>query len=188
MKSAIRTFIAIKIVPENELKSFIGKAKIAFNDESIKWVDENNLHLTLRFLGQTSAEQVKKITRSLEKIAFQTGRFPVQLKGAGYFKSNRAPKVLFVDINDAESLKELAMSIDEEVVMTGFEPENRKFNPHLTLARIKFIKNIESFLLFIKDWKEKEFQTVQVTEIIYYQSILNSDEPVYKPLGKFKLK
>lgn len=188
MKSTIRTFIAIKIVPENELKSFFVKAKNTFSDERIKWVDESALHITLRFLGETTSEQVLKITASLDRIAAQTTHFSVRLKGAGYFKNRRMPRVLFVNIENAEPLGSLAEIIDSEILKSGFVRERKIFKPHLTLGRIKFLKNIDNFILFLSEYKEREFQTVQVTEIIFYQSILKSEGPIYKPLSKFNLK
>lgn len=188
MKTTIRTFIAIKIVPEDELRSFFAKAKNTFRDERIKWVDESTLHLTLRFLGETTKEQVQKITGSLEMIADQTERFSVQLKGSGYFKNRQMPSVLFVNIENAEDLKRLAKNIDKEIVKAGFEMERKVFKPHLTLGRIKFLKNIDRFKLFLSDYEYRGFQTVQVNEIIFYQSILKSEGPIYKPIGKFELK
>ena len=187
MKDTIRTFIAIKIVPQNELKSFFGKAKKSFSDEPIKWVDENNLHLTLRFLGETTYEQVHIISRSIENIANQTENFSLILKGTGYFINNRLPKVLFIKVAESENLKNLAKLIESEVSEKGFESDHKSFKPHLTLGRIKYLKNIERFDLFYNNWKEYEFQTVQVEEIIYYQSILISNGSIYKPLGKFEL-
>ena len=188
MKDTIRTFIAVKIIPGNQLKSFFGKVKNTFPDESIKWVDENNLHLTLRFLGETSSVQIKKINQSLVKISDCTENFSFKLKGVSYFKKNRMPRVLFVNIEEKGNLEKLAGLIEDEVRKAGFSSKEKIFNPHLTLGRIKFLKNIDRFFLFIKDWKENEFQTVRVNEIIYYQSILNSNGSVYKPLGKFVLK
>ncbi len=188
MKDTIRTFIAIKIEPAEELADFFRKAKNTFNDEPIKWVDENNLHLTLRFLGESSHEQVEEVLHSLEKIAHQTRNFSIQLKGVGYFKNRRMPKVLFINIEEITHLKNLAGLIENEVRKAAFKPEERVFSPHLTLGRIKFLNNIDRFIQFTNDWKDIGFQKVHVNEIIYYQSILNSKEPVYKPLGKFKLK
>ena len=95
MKNTIRTFIAIKIVPENELKTFFAKARNTFGDERIKWVDESALHLTLRFMGETTKSQVQEITSSLERIANQTKRFSIILKGSGYFKNRQMPKVVY---------------------------------------------------------------------------------------------
>ena len=188
MKDMIRTFIAIKIIPENELKSFLAMAKNTFRDERIKWVDEFALHLTLRFLGETTHEQVKGIIRSLEKIAVQTEPFSVQFKGTGYFKNRQMPSVLFVNIENAEDLKRLAKNIDKEIVKAGFDIERRVFKPHLTLGRIKFLKDIDRFKMFLNDYKDQEFQKVQVNEIVFYQSILKSEGPIYKPIGKFELK
>lgn len=188
MEKTIRTFIAIKVIPENKLKSFFGNAKSTLLDESIKWVDENNLHITLRFLGETSEQQVEKINQALEKIAHQTERFSIKLKGAGYFRNKGLPRVLFINMDEIIKLEFLAGSIENEVQKAGFVPEERAFKPHLTLGRIKFLKNVDRFIHFANDWKDSEFQNINVNEIIFYQSILNSKEPVYKPLGKFKLK
>ncbi len=188
MKDTIRTFIAIKIKPEEELKVFFKKTKKAFSEEIIKWVDENNLHLTLRFLGETSNEQVQKIIHSFGKIAELTENFQLKLKGAGYFKSNGVPRVIFINLEEISSLKLLAEKIESEVQLAGFDADQREFNPHLTLGRIKFLKNSDLFIQLVNEWKEFEFQVVPVNEIIFYQSILNNREPVYKPLGKFKLK
>lgn len=188
MKNTIRTFIAIKIEPAEKLADFFRKAKKAFNDEPIKWVDTNNLHLTLRFLGETSNEQVQKIIFSLEKIASRTKGFQIKLNGVSCFKSNGNPKVIFINIDEIDKLKLLAGEIENEVRVAGFDPDKREFNPHLTLGRIKFLKNIDGFTQNLGEWKNTEFQTVRVDEIVYYQSILNDREPVYKPLGKFELK
>jgi len=187
MKDTIRTFIAIKIIPQNELRSFLGTAKNTFFDESIKWVDDDNLHLTLRFLGETNNKQVHEISRSIRNLSIKTKKFSIELKGTGYFKNNRIPKVFFVKIEESENLKNLAKVIDSEVSEAGFESNLKSFKPHLTLGRIKHLKNIERFVLFNNDWKEYEFQTVQVSEIIFFQSILNNNGPIYKPLDKFLL-
>ena len=188
MEDTIRTFIAIKIIPEEKLVTFFRKVKKEFSDESIKWVDENNFHLTLRFLGETSKEQVEKVNRSLEKIAHQTENFSIKLSGVGYFKNKRMPKVLFINIREIQNLKNITGFIEAEVGRAAFELENKAFNPHLTLGRIKFLKNRDKFIQLVNDWKEVEFQTINVNEVIFYQSILSSREPVYKPLGKFELK
>ena len=188
MKNSVRTFIAVKIEPERELKTFFRELKKLFSEESIKWVDEDNLHLTLRFLGETTNEQVQMLLSSLKKIALQTGNFKIKLKGVGYFKSNRFPRVIFINATELTNLKLLAASIEEESQNTGFEPEGREFNPHLTLGRIKYLKNRDRLIQFISEWKDSEFQEVLIKEIILYQSILNEKEPVYKPLGKFELK
>ncbi len=188
MRDTIRTFIAVKIIPEAELVTFLRRIKEEFSNDPIKWVDENNLHLTLRFLGETSYEQVQKINHSLEEIASQTERFSVKLKGTGYFKNKGVPRVLFIKMDEIVKLEILAGLIENEAQKAGFEPEERAFNPHLTLGRITFLKNREMFIQLANEWKEIEFQIVYVNEIIFYQSILSGKEPIYKPLGKFKLK
>ncbi|MBN2637055.1 MAG: RNA 2',3'-cyclic phosphodiesterase [Prolixibacteraceae bacterium] len=188
MNNTIRTFIAIKIVPNKKLFDFIWNAKRSFSDEKIKWVNTNNLHLTLHFFGETTNEQVQKICNSLAELIGHTEKFTIKLNGVGFFNNRGEPKVLFVKIEDeSNNLENLVQYIEEEVVKAGFSRKEKRFYPHLTLARIKFLKNKQQLIQLKDEWNNFEFQSTTVEEVIFYQSILNEKEPIYKPLQKFKL-
>jgi 2'-5' RNA ligase len=184
----MRTFIAIKIVPEKKLLDIVSTLRKTLEGEAISWVDTNNLHLTLRFLGETSDEQVLKITGLLDDISQNYHRFQFNLKGVGFFKSKNQPRVLFLSVENDLLLKQLAAEIEEMVVSLGFSREEKSFHPHLTLGRIKFIQNKNAFYSLAGELKCAEIQSVTVSEIIYYQSVISSAGAIYKPIHQVHLK
>ena len=188
MADLLRTFIAVKIDPDPVLLNMISELKGSTDSKGIKWVDENNLHLTLKFIGNTMPGRVNEITSVLMNIA---GNFPVfsfEMEGVGYFKSRGIPKVLFVKIIDKGSLKNLADEIDIRLADIGFEREERQFHAHLTIARIKYIDDKQSFYRLTDKYKSCPLQKVKVKELILYQSILKSHGPFYKELSVVRLK
>ena len=184
----MRTFIAIKIIPEKKLLDFVSTLRTTFEGEAISWVDTNNLHLTLRFLGETSDEQVLKVTRLLDNISLNYHRFQFILKGVGFFKSKNRPRVLFLSVENDLLLKQLTAEIEEMVVSTGISREEKSFNPHLTLGRIKFLQNKNAFYSLTSELKGAKIQSVSVSKIIYYQSVLSSAGAIYKPIQIIQLK
>lgn len=184
----MRTFIAIKIIPEKKLLDIVSILKKSLEGEAISWVDTNNLHLTLRFLGETSDEQVLKITGLLDDISQNYHCFQFNLKGIGFFKSKNQPRVLFLSVEKDLLIKKLTSEIEEMVVLLGFNREEKLFNPHLTLGRIKFLQNKNAFYSLAGELKGAEIQAVTVSEIIYYQSVLSSAGAIYKPIHVIQLK
>lgn len=187
MKETIRTFIAIKITPGEKLLEIIAELKKSLASEEIRWVDSDNLHLTLRFLGETNPFKVNEISEMLEVISRQFQPFQFELKGISVFKKKTQPRVLFVSIENNLELKQIAAEILEMSKTLGFKSEENTFNPHLTLGRIKFIQNKTDFYALINKFTETKIQSVIVSEVIFYQSILGSAEPTYKPIKIFKL-
>jgi len=187
MKEAIGTFIAIKIVAEKRLIDTFSNLKKSLSDEEIKWVDTDNLHVTLRFLGETNRKQVSEIINVLESVSENFKPFVFEIKGAGVFKNKMQPRVLFLSVENNQILFQLADEIRNKLRSFGFEDGEKSFNPHITLGRIKYIKNKDSFYALANRFKDVKIQMVTVTEIIFYQSILNSDGPTYKPIKIVKL-
>lgn len=183
----MRTFVAVNVNPFPGLLNTLKELKSELAPEAIKWVDENNLHLTLKFLGDTSVGQVDEIKNALQEITRRFATFYFRLNGLGFFKTKGMPRVLFVKIEEAEMLRELAAEIDEQLARLGFEKENRPFSPHLTLARIKFLKNKKRFFQAVENQHDLYMDEVPVSNLIFYQSILNPQGPVYKPLKIFEL-
>lgn len=156
-------------------------------DEPVKWVSPNILHLTLKFLGDTLPSQVDEIGEELNQVSKMFSSFSFQLEGLGFFKNKGMPRVLFVNIKEGEVLQHLAAEIDNRLSKLGFETETRQFNPHLTLARIKFLKNKKRFYQVVEEYRNTFFQTVAVGELLFYRSILNPEGPEYRELGACKL-
>ncbi len=187
MNKTIRTFIAIKVNPEPKMVELFQELKSKLADEAIRWVELNNLHLTLRFLGDTTSVQVQEVSRMLDEISNEFQSFKFNLTGIGYFKNKGQPRVLFVNIENDEALKLEAQQIENRVQQLGFEREDREFQPHLTLARIKYIKQKGKFFSLVNGWDNVEIQQVKIEDIVFYQSILYPEGPVYKPIKIVKL-
>lgn len=187
MEKILRTFIAIKIIPDHNFIQLISLLKTKLKDHKIKWVDENNFHLTFRFLGNTTSDQIENIKSKLENITGKYKSFPLNLKGLGYFESKGKPRVLFVKTEKSQTLEMLAEEIKNHIIPFGFKEGNLEFKPHLTLGRIKFMKDKNSLISMLQNFEDTEIQKIYVSEIIFYQSILSSTGPVYKPIKIFKL-
>lgn len=187
MKDTIRTFIAIKIEPEKKLNELFLHLRNALKGEEIRWVDINNLHLTLRFLGETSGEQVSETIKVLESIASHFNSFQIEIKGVGVFKNKIQPRVLFLSVVNNFIMKELADEIREKLNFMGFDEDEKTFNPHLTLGRTKYIENKDAFYALANRYSDEKIQQITVSEITFYQSILSSAGPTYKPIKIVKL-
>lgn len=182
-----RTFIAVKIKPKDKLLKTYTKLKNELDNEKIKWVNSDNFHLTLFFLGDTSEEKIEEVKNQLSNIADQYAVFSVKLKGIGVFKNLNKPRVLWVGINQYEMLQNLKTLIDKEMTVLGFHAETREFKPHLTLARMKWINDKQKLSQLLEEYKSEFFQQTEIKELIYFESVLRSTGPIYKPIEKYML-
>jgi RNA 2',3'-cyclic 3'-phosphodiesterase len=187
MSQLLRTFIAIKFLPEKSLLELIQKLKSELKDEPVKWVADENLHLTMKFLGDTTIQQVSEIKNILRELAAFHSSFAIKLRGLGYFKSKGMPRVLFIKLENEDRLKQLALEIDEKLAKIGFPKEGRPFKAHFTVARIKFLKNRKNFYETAEKYHDTFFQSAHIYDIIFYQSHLKPSGPEYKVLDKIPL-
>jgi 2'-5' RNA ligase len=188
MQKEIRTFVAIKIVVGEEIKNQLDDFKQIFKSDKIRWVDPDNFHLTLRFIGNTTREQLYSLVDGFEEVVKTIECFPLRIKGSGYFNSKGKPRVVFVKIDDSEPLIALVKAIEQVVVEYGFNEELKSFRPHLTLGRIKHLDSRTKFYSIVEELKDLSYQNVDVSEFVIYQSILKPEGPEYKPIKTFKLK
>jgi 2'-5' RNA ligase len=183
-----RTFIAIKINPKQPLLKLISELKEKLKSEQLKWVEEHNLHLTLHFIGETSPDQVKAVSNILQFATKNHPVFNLNLSGTGYFGTFNRPTVLHVNIENNAELQLIVNDIAKGLTALGLPGNLKSFSPHLTLARMKQLQNLQHFHAMVEKSKEQYLQSTEVSEIIYYESILQPAGPVYKPIQVFKLK
>ena len=182
-----RLFIATKIKLETKTYQTIYQIQRTLAKEKIKWVELSNIHLTLKFLGDTDTEIIPKITEKLEEIALSFSPTLLQMHSIGIFPHLKRPRVLWIGLDDNQKIVELANIIDDYMIDLGFEAEKREFKPHITIGRIKFLKNIRLMKDIINQYKDIIFQQVPIQEFILYESILRPQGPMYKAIAKFKL-
>lgn len=182
-----RIFIAVKTEPGPELHKTLATFRSVLGGERIKWADPVNIHLTLAFLGDTEEGKIKSLSVMLKEKCRDFGDFSFQLKGTGVFKSLRDPRVIWIGIEPSDKLNNLNEQIVAGLKETGFQLEERLFRPHITIGRIKSLKDADNLKTLISRYADKMIQKVDVNEVILYESILMPAGPLYKPLEKFKL-
>jgi len=182
-----RIFIAVRIEPGEELLKMISSFKTVLKNESIKWTETSNTHITLVFLGDTEEKRIKEIDVILSGICCGFGSFDIILSGAGIFRSLSDPRIIWAGINNSKELTDLNKSISGRLRETGTHLEAKPFNPHLTLGRIKRLNDTQELSRQIENYKDKKIQKIRVSEIILFESILRPEGPVYTPLGRYSL-
>lgn len=183
-----RLFIAVDVIPDEGLISFYRKLKKLLEGLSIRWVDEKLFHLTLKFIGDTEESRIGLIKSALSEVTGYVAPFTFGIGGPGFFGSKKNPRVIFSEITQAGGLTDLSFRIDEKLATKGFEKEQRRFNAHLTLGRIKYLSDNTLLFSVVQQYRDTFFQTVNTQEVILYESILRSDGAEYIPLEKFLLK
>jgi RNA 2',3'-cyclic 3'-phosphodiesterase len=127
----LRLFVAID--PPEEIRAQL--SAMCFGIPGAKWLEKEQIHLTLRFIGEVDGGRFEDIREALTAIRAEP--FSMRLKGVGYFPPRKQPRVLWVGVESNSSLLQLRNRVEKALVRTGVEPEHRKFAPHLTLARLK---------------------------------------------------
>lgn len=182
-----RIFIAVRIITGTEFLRIHSSFRSILINESIKWTDPSNIHLTLAFLGDTDDEMISRLSVMLKQKCEGFGNFSFSLKGTGIFRNLRDPKVLWIGVEQNEELKILHDRISPGLKDMGFRLDDRPFSPHITVGRIRFLRNTDLVRTAMEKYRDTLVQVVPVNEVILYESILKPSGPVYLPLGIFPL-
>ncbi|HJZ39301.1 MAG TPA: RNA 2',3'-cyclic phosphodiesterase [Bacteroidales bacterium] len=182
-----RLFIAVDIKPGDRLKEAIELVRKRLRKERIKWVDPDQMHLTLSFLGDTPEEVIPQLVNGLQKPMAGHIAFNLILETLGVFKSVHDPHVIWIGCRESAPFQQIKKEIDKSLPEYGFEPENRVFSPHLTLGRIKQLRQQNQLIQLITLNKDVIFQQQRIEYIVLYESRLNPEGPGYIPLHRFPL-
>lgn len=183
--SKFRGFIAIDIYALPRLIEF--EKEIEKTGANVKLVEPENVHITLKFLGDTEEEQIDEIERIIKDAVKEINSFHIQLKGAGVFPNQNYIKVIWIGIEHGEEIATIAHKIDGQFSRLGFKKEKRGFSPHLTVARVKSAKNKEKLLQIIEKYKDVEFGDIEVDSIKIKKSDLTQKGPIYTTLREIKI-
>ena len=174
-----RLFAAIKIHPSAKYLSLFNEISSSLRHERIKWVEPENTHLTLKFFGETDDTKIPAIRQSIEKAVAQSKSFTLKIANTGIFGTRYDPKVIWFGIEKQDELENLAQNIFNELAKCGWEKDRQNFVPHLTVGRIKGLKDKPLFQQIISKYSTVEVQEEKVTEITLYESILRREGPLY---------
>ena len=184
----MRSFIAIKL-PER-VKSAISELQQEFKKckADIRWVKPENIHLTLKFLGDTDEKSLDSIVEELKAACSGYGRFDLETRSVGVFPDIRAPRVLWVGISDNDSLTGLQKSIEDGLAKLGFSPEKRRFRPHLTLGRFRSFSGKEGLYDKVEEHKDISLGSIDVKSIFLIKSELTPSGAEYTKIAGIDLK
>jgi len=183
----MRTFIAVEL-PEN-IKNKIGELQTPLKRTNafVSWVKPENIHITLKFLGEVPEEKINEVFSATEAALKETKKFKMNLKGTGAFPDFRRPRVIWVGTGKGgEELSNMANKIEEEMEKIGYPKENRKFSPHFTIGRVKSPKDIEKLMERVKT-TDFETEDIEVNEVTVMKSQLHPAGAIYTPLEKIPL-
>ncbi len=185
----MRTFIALPVdVAGSRLEETALVCRRRLSAEKIAWVDMTNVHITLFFLGDTDPGITDGLSRGLEMIASGVSPFSLEVKGLGYFGARSSPRVLWAGISESKPVFHLQKEVEALVTQYGFTPEERDFHPHITLARLKYLRHPEKLINLVGEYRNTLFQETPVDHLVWMESILTPAGAVYKPLRKFSFK
>lgn len=183
--SKFRGFIAIDIKSNQKLIELESEIKKTRAD--LKLVEPENVHITLKFLGDTEETLVDEIERIITNAVKETKSFKIQLKGTGVFPNQNYIKVVWVGIEHGDPIAAIAQEIDEKLSELGFKREEKKFSPHLTIARVKTSRNKDKLLKILEKYRDIEFTDMKVDSIKLKKSDLTPNGPIYTTLKEVKI-
>ncbi|MGZ8847378.1 MAG: RNA 2',3'-cyclic phosphodiesterase [Pyrinomonadaceae bacterium] len=181
-----RLFIAIELPHHlrRKIKAHIDRLRSALPDVRASWTREDNIHLTLKFLGDVPVNQIESLAQALMRAATQTPDFDLVIRDCGSFPTRGKPKVLWIGIDDPSSnLPKLQAAVEDECAKAGFDRDQRSFHPHLTIARLRNPKGARS-LAELHQEIGFEPVSVSVSEVCLIRSELSSAGSRYTVIAR----
>ncbi len=183
----MRTFIAVDLSPEikGALAALI--KDLRQTKAEVKWVNENSFHLTMKFLGEITEQELGQVVTNMEIVARQTRPFSLECRSTGYFPEKGTPRVLWAGVVLTEELKALQQKLELALEKIGFPKEERDFHPHLTLGRVKSHRNLDAAIRILKKYEDKSFGQMEVKALTLFESILRPTGAEYRVIKEAKL-
>lgn len=191
--SLLRAFIAVDIpIPiQQTIQENIDRLRTLPGAACVRWVSPDNIHLTLKFLGDIPSTNVEGLTLSLRGVADSINAFDLQVGGLASFPSSRRARVLFIGIQAPAELEALQHGVESACAQLGYAPEPRAFSPHLTIGRIKQespAAEQQKIRRIIADFHIDSLGTARVDSVNLYQSDLRPQGAVYTKLSSAQLR
>lgn len=191
--AVLRTFIAVELNDEvrRQVDAAQARMQAVIPAGSVRWVAVANMHVTLKFLGDTRPDQLHSIVDALKRMGQTQEPFRVTVAGRGCFPNFRRPNVVWVGLHDhGERLAELAEAIEQAVAPLGWPPDDRGFRPHLTLGRVN--QRVDSrqraeLGRAVEALEVGTLGTIEVRRVHFIRSDLRPEGPLYTVLARIPL-
>ncbi|MCG8404925.1 MAG: RNA 2',3'-cyclic phosphodiesterase [Phycisphaerales bacterium] len=180
----MRAFIAIDLDDSIKRKLAALQQRLQQQTPDLRWVAPEKMHLTLKFLGDVSEQQVVPVSQALDELRDQCRSFVISIEELGMFG---AGKVVWAGIRDPDGQLARCHGLCEQFLESlGFSRENRLFQPHLTLARNRSPKNAAKIRQAIEQVSKFTAGTQHVSSLTFYQSTLTKRGPIYESMSKHR--
>ena len=193
-----RLFIALELPSHlrRRLEQVIDELRRC-DDRAVKWVAPDNMHLTLKFLGETPVEQIEEIKSAVGKVMTHdsAGAFKLQSTALGAFPNLNRPRVFWAscvsDAGDLRRLERLAGAIDDSLGELGFDKEERAFKAHLTLGRVRRPRpgakapDLGALIERLKNYKYESLD-FEINKLSLFESQLTREGPIYTALESWE--
>jgi 2'-5' RNA ligase len=182
-----RLFAAVKIEPDENFIRIFSALKAGLAGEPIRWSAIDNMHVTLKFFGETHEHLIPGICDALQKVNPGVHDFELRIVGTGMFGSRYKPRVIWFGLSGIEPLQIMVNRLNENIVPLGYITDRQNFVPHLTAGRMNSIRDKQHFQEQLDAFKEVKLQTVSVKTFQLFESVLHKSGPVYTVLETFTL-
>jgi 2'-5' RNA ligase len=183
----LRSFIAIELPGTVKAALLSLQQELKTSGADVRWVRPDGIHLTLKFLGNIEDKIVDRVVEILKGTCRKFQAFQCDVRGVGVFPGARAPRVLWAGIADHDALILLQQDIDAGMSSMGFERENRKFTPHLTLGRFRSSEGKMALLDRMEAYKELHLGIIDVNHISLMRSDLGPAGAKYTRIAEIPL-
>jgi RNA 2',3'-cyclic 3'-phosphodiesterase len=154
--------------------------------ENIVWTDPANIHLTIKYLGDTADDKIPNIIETAKIIAENQNPFVIKARGVKIFGSSYNPKIIWANVEENKNIQDLYKHLQNALLPFNIEKDKQNFVPHITLGKIKQIKNTKSFQKLINAFRSNRFIKEEMKGFYLLESILeNKKVPEYKTIAFF---
>lgn len=180
----MRAFIAIDL--PDAIRGELARWQKAFAAvcRDARWTRPEGIHLTLKFLGEISSQQVKQVSKALADLG-AIEPISVSVRGFGFFPNARRPRVFWAGIFSSQALAALALRVEGAMETMGFTREQREYNPHLTLARFKMPRPQPELATAVEKQAELDLGSFEASEFYLFESVLAPGSAQYRKVARF---
>jgi RNA 2',3'-cyclic 3'-phosphodiesterase len=183
----IRTFICIEL--PDSIKTKLGEIQTEMKTlgSNVRWTRTDGIHLTLKFLGNVEKQNINQIVEQIAEASRVHSPVEIEVKESGAFPDFKKPRVFWIGVHDPSgALARLQMTIDTKLEKIGFEKENRRFSPHLTIGRVKSHDGLNATSRALEEMSIEPMAFL-ANQVVVMQSHLQLKGAVYTPLHIIKL-
>ena len=184
MSEAIRAFVAVSISDgaRRQVAELLDRIRCE-SGADVRWVKPELTHLTLAFLGEVSQDFLDRANAQLAQVAGRHDAFDVQLKGLGAFPISSLARVVWVGTDKGRTnICALQRDVETALSSVGYQPERRRFSPHLTIGRLRVAGDVSRVTA-----TQFESELFTVDRVVLFRSVLGPGGPVYSRLSEYPL-